>query len=175
MPSSMDPTEAASALDIAATQRRALADETRRPRWMWAALFVYIVGLFTLEDFAPAAARWVILVIAVILLLRRVLPGVSLRVAALFGRRAQPGRNLLPLSTRIIMLVVIVGVWVGMYLLLDADLPRRLGAPTWMSDHSLAVTGVLIAIIITPFSWAVDSFVHGRAARHQPVPAKGRR
>jgi hypothetical protein len=160
---SMDPTEAARALDLAAAQRRALADETRRPRWVWAAVFAYIVGLFTLEDFAPSAASWVILAIALVLLLRRALPGVSLRVAALFGFRAQTAR--VPAPTRIILVLVVVGAWIGMFLLLDADLPARLGAPAWMSEHSLAVMGVVLAIVMTPFAWAVDSFARAHVTR----------
>jgi hypothetical protein len=165
MTSSIDPAEAAKALDIAEAQRRSLARETRRPLWIWVALFVYIVALFAVEDFAHEAAVWVILAIAVVLWVRRLSPGFALRLNALVGLRASASRRVLPRRTQMILFVVIFGAWIGAYFLLEAHLPARVGAPMWMQEHSMAVSGLVVALVLTPAAWAVDTFTRSRITR----------
>jgi hypothetical protein len=158
----MDPVRAADALRLAEAQRRRLEAETRLPRWVWAALFAYIVGLFALEDLAPQAAWWVILGIAVLLWVGRLAPGLRLRAAALIGRRAQTRRDLVPPVTRAVLFSVVVLAFVASFLLLNARLPAS--APDWMRDHRLTFTGILVACVLTPVAWASDRIARRRMA-----------
>jgi hypothetical protein len=150
----MDANQANEALRLAAGQRRRLEAETRRPRWIWAGLFAYTVGLFALEDFAPWVARLVILVLAVVFWVGRLAPGLRLRAAALLGRRAQLGRAVLPPVTRAILLGAFIVAFVAAFLLVDAKLPDSW--PDWLREHRLTAIGVLIACVLTPLAWAGD-------------------
>lgn len=165
MTSSMDPAEAAKALDIAEAQRRSLARETRRPLWIWVALFVSIAGIFVLEDFAHEVAVWVILAVAAVLWVRRLSPGFALRLDALVGLRASASRGLLSRRTQMILFVVVFGAWIGAYFLFEANLPVLLRAPMWMQEHSMAVSGLLVAMVMTPVAWALDTFTRSRIVR----------
>jgi hypothetical protein len=169
----MDADQAAESLRLAAGQRRRLEVETRRPRWIWAGLFAYVVGLFALEDFAPQAARWVILVIAVVFWIGRLAPGVRLRAAALVGRRAQVGRAVLPPVTRAVLLGAFIVAFVAAFLLLGAKVPDSW--PGWLREHRLTAIGVLVACVLTPVAWTGDRLARRRlAGRSRSRPPVGR-
>jgi hypothetical protein len=162
MNTSIDPADAARDLQIAAARRQALADEARRPFWIYPALSVYTLALYTLEDFVPQAGFWVIVAMTVVLVLTRSAPAFRLRVRSRLGLRAGPASNVVPAHTRIAIRVVLLIVALGSLLLLNYDhLLADIGAPAWAVRHTITVFGVAMAIIIMPVTWVLD-----RITRH---------
>jgi hypothetical protein len=162
MNTSIDPADAARDLQTAAARRQALADETRRPLWIYPALFVYTVGLFALEDFVPQIAFWVLLVSVIAIVLNRSAPSLRLRVRSWFGLRAGPARGVVPAHTRIaIQAALLIAVIGGLLLINNDHLLADLGAPAWAVHHAITVYGVVDAIVMMPLTWVLD-----RVTRH---------
>ncbi|MEV6843727.1 hypothetical protein [Actinoplanes sp. NPDC051411] len=162
MNASMDPADAARDLQTAAAGRRALADATRRPLWIYPTLFVYTVTLFALEDFVPKVGFGVALAIAFLYALGQWAPGLRLRVRSRFGLRVSAATDVVPRHTRIALRAAMLIVVIGSLLLLDNDHPLAgVGAPAWAVRHTITVYGVAFAILMMPFTWLVD-----RVTRH---------
>ena len=165
MNTQMDPADAARALQTAADQRRTLAQETRRPLWTYVGLFLYCIVLFTLEDFVPEVSYWLILGLAVVLLLRRWAPGITLRARTLLKLRPRAAYGAVPAHTRIAITVVMLAMVVGVYALASVNLPADVGAPSWAVHHALTVYGVIIAIVMMPVTWLIDRITRYYVAR----------
>jgi hypothetical protein len=159
---SIDPADAARDLQTAAARRQALADESRRPFWIYPALFVYTVALYALEDFVPRLGFWAVLAMTIVLFLNRSAPAFHLRIRSWLGLRAGPASNVVPAHTRIAIRVVLLIVAFGSLLLINNEhLLADIGAPAWAVRHTITVFGVAMAIIIMPVTWVLD-----RITRH---------
>jgi len=158
----MDPADAARDLQTAAAQRQALADATRRPLWIYPALFVYTVALFALEDFVPKVGFWVAIAIAFLYALSQWAPGLRLWVRSRLGLRVSAATDVVPQHTRIAVRTVLLIVVIGSLLLLSNDhLIAGLDAPDWVVRHTITVFGVAFAILMMPVTWLLD-----RVTRH---------
>jgi hypothetical protein len=159
---SIDPADAARDLQTVAARRRALADATRRPLWIYPALFAYTVALFALEDFVPKVGFWVPLAIAFLYALSQWAPGLRLRVRSRFGLRVSAATHVVPRHTRIAIRATLLIVVIGSLMLVNNDhLLADIGAPAWAVRHTITVYGVAFAILMMPFTWLLD-----RVTRH---------
>jgi hypothetical protein len=158
----MDPADAARDLHTAAAQRQALADATRRPLWIYPAVFVYTVALFALEDFVPKVGFWVVLAIAFLYALSQWAPSLRLWVRSRLGLRVSTATDVIPRHTRIVIRAALLIVVIGSLMLVNHDhLLTGLGAPAWAVRHTITVYGVAFAILMMPFTWLLD-----RVTRH---------
>jgi hypothetical protein len=159
---SIDPADAARDLRTAAARRQALADATRKPLWIYPALFVYTVALFALEDFLPRVGFWVIVGVAFLYAVGQWAPALRLRIRSWFGRPAGAAPGVVPQHTMIAIRAALMIVVIGSLLLVNNDhLLAGLGAPAWAVRHTITVYGVGYAIAMMPVVWLID-----RITRH---------
>ncbi|MEV4640804.1 hypothetical protein AB0J80_26035 [Actinoplanes sp. NPDC049548] len=158
-----DPGEAARALSLADRQRRHAIIGTDEPLWVYVAAAMMMIILLAVTDFAP---RWFDVVFPVLVLLTiawQKLPRLSPGLATAFGRRAYG----VPLPPRVRLMYATIGI---MYVAtgivaVGADLPRRFGAPTFMVEHNLAITGTIVTLVFIPLSWVIERAVRHRLSR----------